>query len=146
MAVRVLDAGGGKVMLTGDARSEVEAALQKYLDSGSKVIAVVALVGRSWVAACTPPATVESLDDSQTLKLSEISERIGMGQDDTELCRVETVGFKKFITGPTRVVVAAKVDELKQFGAIQIGEVEAVDGQWTAMVDTADAKSTGYRW
>ena len=146
MPVKVLDAGGGKVVLTGEERSEVESALRRYLESGSKVIATVALVGKSWVAACTPPAKVEALDDSQTLRLAESSGRAAAGDDDIELCRVETIGFKKIITGPTRVTVAAKVDELRQFGATAIGEVEEIDGQWTAMVDTADAQNSGYRW
>ena len=148
MAVKILDVGGGKVMLSGDDRAEVDAALRRYVVQGSKVIAVAAQVGRSWVAACIPPAKVERLDDTQTLGLSDLSgEPAGeAGIEDDELCRVESVGFKRIITGPTRVVVAAKVDELKHFGAAQIGEVEEVEGVWTAMVDTAGAQSTGYRW
>lgn len=148
MPVKVLDVGGGKVMLSSDDRAEVDTALRRYVAQGSKVIAVAAQVGSSWVAACTPPAKVERLDDTQSLRFAEFTDKLGeeSGIADDELCRVETVGFKKIITGPTRVVVASKVDELKQFGAAPIGEVEEIDGVWTAMVDMAGAQSTGYRW
>lgn len=148
MTVKILDVGGGKVMLSSEDRSEVEAALRRYVEQGAKVIAVAAQVGRSWVAACTPPAKVERLDDTQTLRLSNAPGKSAgeAGIEDDELCRVETVGFKKIITGPTRLVVTAKVDELKQFGAAPIGEVEQIDGQWTALVDMAGAQSTGYKW
>ena len=148
MPVKFLDVGGGKVMLSGDERAEVEAALKKYLDQGAKSIAAVTQVGRSWVAACTPPAKVERLDETNTLDLSELAPERHERQriDEDGLCSVEEVGFQRIIRGPTLTSVKAKLDEMKHFGATPIGEIEEVDGEWVAMCDTAGIQNTGYRW
>ena len=148
MTVKFLDVGGGKVMLSGEVRAEVEAALQKYLDQGAKSISPVSQVGRNWVAACTAPAKVERLDETNTLSLSDLApaRRERQHVDDDGLCSVEEVGFQRIIRGPTRTAVKAKVDEMKQFGATPIGDIEEVDGEWTALCDTAGIQNTGYRW
>ena len=148
MPVKFLDVGGGKVMLSGDERTEVEAALKKYLDQGAKSIAAVTQVGGTWVAACTPPAKVERLDDTNTLGLSDLppARRDRQQLDEDGLCSVEEVGFQRIVRGPTQTSVKAKVEEMKQFGATQIGEIEEVDGEWTALCDTAGIQNTGYRW
>ena len=148
MTVKILDAGGGKVMLSGDDRAEVEAALQRYLDQGAKSIAAVTQVGRTWVAGCTPPAKVERLDDAETLGLSNLRpvQSNKQATDDDSLCSVEEIGFKRIIRGPTRTAVNAKVEELTHFGATPIGHIEEIDGQWVAMCDTASIQNTGFRW
>ena len=53
-------------------------------------------------------------------------------------CRVETLGLKRIVTGPTREGVGAKVEELMQLGAVLVGDIECVDGRWTAVCDTSD--------
>ena len=66
--------------------------------------------------------------------------------DDDSLCSVEEIGFKRVIRGPTRTAVKAKVDEMMNFCAVAIGDIEQIDGQWVAMCDTAGIQSTGIRW
>ena len=148
MAVKVLDAGGGKVLISSTERGEVDAALQRYLTHGAKVISAASLIGKSWVAACTPPTQKERLDDTMTLRLSDLNEaqRAAEAVDETSLCSVEEVGFKRIIRGPTRAVVSAKIEELVHFGAAPIGEVEEIDGAWVAMCDTAGVQNSGFRW
>jgi len=48
---------------------------------------------------------------------------------------VEQLGLKSIISGPTREVVEAKVNELLQFGASMVQEIECVDGVWTAVCE-----------
>jgi hypothetical protein len=48
---------------------------------------------------------------------------------------VEKLGMKSIITGATREAVEVKLKELLGFGARLDGEIELVDGMWTAVCD-----------
>jgi len=76
-----------------------------------------------WVAACTHPVRSEG-----------------------DPCKVEHLGLKRIVTGPTRGLVRLKAEELVQMGGTLIGDVENVDGTWTALCDTGGTRNTGSRW
>jgi hypothetical protein len=59
---------------------------------------------------------------------------------------VEQLGYKRIVTGPSRSLVRLKAEELVQMGATLIGDVENVEGTWTALCDTAGLQNTGFRW
>ena len=145
MTVKILDAGGDKLMLSGNDRPEVAAALQRYLDRGSKVITQVSRVGQIWVAACTTPKSANSADETTTLRLSDIQDAQQANEEDDGGCRIENIGFKRMITGPSLEAVKKKVDEVIRFGGTAIGEIEELDGQWMALCDTASISDTGFR-
>ena len=65
---------------------------------------------------------------------------------DGDRCKVEELGFKRIVTGPSRSLVRLKAEELVQMGATMIGDVEDVDGTWTALCDTGCMQNTGFRW
>lgn len=147
LSVKVLDAGG-KLMLSGDLRAEVEASLDDHVRRGAKVISAVQKLGTSWVAACTLPTTSDG-EDGTTLGLGDLSEGIGPpSSKDPEFddhCTVEEFGFKRIITGPTKRAVELRIAHLRQFGADLIGDIELVGDKWTAVVDTGGADKA-YRW
>ena len=107
---KVVDTGAA-LMISGS-RSAVEAAMQDLVAKGSVALSVASQVGARWYASCTHP-----------------------GQKNLE-CKVESVGLKRVITGPSRQVVADKVADMVSFGAKLVGEIEEVDGRWTAVCDT----------
>ena len=135
--VKHLDAGGD-VMISGDTREEVEAALQELLARGARLITPVTLVGRSWVAACAPRA---QLDDTTTLDLAKVAAaQKRQRRPEAALCRVEEMGLKRIITGPTREAVEARVDELLAEGAQLVSAAEESYGSWVAVCDTAKGR------
>lgn len=145
--VKTLDAGD-RILLSGAQAADVESALRSYLERGAKVITPPAQVGKSWIAACTIPPKTMTLEDSQALRLTEASAS-GSGQRAVELedgCRVEELGFKRIVYGPSLVTVQRRVEEMKHFGAELIGEIEEADGEWVAVCDFGGAQNTGYRW
>ena len=107
---KVVDTGAA-LMISGS-RSAVEAAMQDLVAKGSVALSVASQVGARWYASCTHP-----------------------GQKNLE-CKVESVGLKRVITGSSRQVVADKVADMVSFGAKLVGEIEEVDGRWTAVCDT----------
>jgi hypothetical protein len=138
-AVKVLDAGGN-LLLTGDDRAEVEAALREHVARGAIVVTPVSQVGRKWVAALKPAA--DALDRSTTLDLAAIMAAQARqaapppeepGSDAT--CTVEKMGFKRLITGPTREAVQAKTQAFIHYGASLVGVIEEMDGQWVSVCD-----------
>jgi class 3 adenylate cyclase len=110
--VLVADAGSS-LMISGDSRSAVEATLEQFVAQGATVLSAPSQVGAKWYAGCSHPDTKGQLE-----------------------CSVEAVGLKRVITGPTRQMVADKVAEMTSFGARLVGDIEEVDGRWTAICDT----------
>jgi hypothetical protein len=108
---QVFDAGSNLVV-SGYSKSSVQEALDRLANGGSRVISPIAQVGDKWVAACEHPKVPVSA------------------------CKVEELGFTRFVTGPTREAVSAKVEELVRFGAVLVGEIEFARGVWTAVCDT----------
>jgi class 3 adenylate cyclase len=108
---KVHDAGPN-LMISGGSRASVEAALKRLTAQGSSVTSPATLVGGKWIAACSHPAKAQFE------------------------CTVESLGYKRLVTGPTRQSVADRVADLVAFGARLVGEIEEVDGRWTAICDT----------
>lgn len=144
--VKALDAGD-RILLSGAQAADVESALQSYLERGAKVISRPTQVGKSWIAACTIPPRTMTLEDSQALHLAEASASgAGKAAEPEDGCRVEELGFKRIVYGPSLVAVQRRVEEMKHFGAELIGEIEEVEGEWVAVCDFGGAQNTGYRW
>lgn len=108
---KVHDAGPN-LMISADSRASVEAALKRLTAEGATVRSPATLVGAKWIAACSHPAKAQFE------------------------CTVEAIGLKRVVTGPTRQSVADRVADLVAFGAKLVGEIEEVDGKWTALCDT----------
>jgi hypothetical protein len=45
------------------------------------------------------------------------------------------MGFKRFISGPTRESVMARVQDLLERGAVLVRDAECADGVWTAVCE-----------
>ncbi len=112
LPAQVFDAGP-HLVISGYSASSVEETLKKFADRGCRVVSPLTQVGRKWLATCEHP----------TARLSD--------------CKVAEMGLKRMVTGPTRAAVAAKVESLVAFGAVLVGEIECVDGEWTALCDTS---------
>jgi len=106
---KVVDTGTA-LMISGS-RSAVEASLRDLVAKGATALSVPSQVGARWYATCTHPG------------------------EKQEECKVENVGFKRVITGPSRNAVADKVADMVAFGAKLVGEIEEIDGRWTAVCD-----------
>ena len=148
-SIKIIDAGE-TIVLSGESEEEVRAELQKFLRRGSKEIGQLSRVGRgqAWVASCSVPLKDHEADKTTTLNLSDLapppdphSLRASKGQ-----CNIEKLGFKRVITGLTKVQVEFVVAELRQLGGELIGEIEEQNGQWVAICDTAGIKNTDFRW
>lgn len=120
--VKILDAGT-KLLLSGTDAEEIRSVIHDFIRRGAKVVSPPVQLGGKWIAACTPPV-----------------------QADGDPCKVEELGFKRIVTGPSRSLVRLKAEELVQMGATMIGDVEDVDGVWMALCDTAGPQNTGFRW
>jgi len=107
---KVVDTGTA-LMISGS-RTAVEAALRDLVAKGATALSVPSQVGAKWYASCSHP-----------------------GEQQIE-CKVENVGLKRVITGPSRAAVADKVADLVSYGAKLVGEIEEIDGRWTAVCDT----------
>ena len=108
---KVVDTGTA-LMISAGSRHTVEAALRDLVAKGASALSVPSQVGAKWYASCTHP-----------------------GENQFE-CKVEHVGLKRVITGSSRAAVADKVADLVSYGAKLVGEIEEVDGRWTAICDT----------
>jgi hypothetical protein len=136
--VKILD-GGDKIVFSGSDASQVEAMLQKYLRRGAKVITPLSAVGRSWAAACTVPPASRSVDETQTLNLAEIvlppiapAPPPAAPQDG---CRVEEMGLKRLVYGPSRAEVEKRLLWLKHQGAEIVGAIEQDGAEWVGVCD-----------
>ena len=118
--VKIVGAGA-KLFLTGVDAEEVKSALHDFIRRGAKVVSPPTQLGGMWITACTHP----------------VQTRSGEASADGDPCKVEQLGFKRIVTGPSRSLVRLKAEELVQMGATMIGDVEDVDGTWMALCDTA---------
>ena len=107
---KVVDTGAA-LMISG-ARAAVEVALRDLVAKGATALSVPSQVGARWYASCSRP-----------------------GESQVE-CKVENVGLKRVVTGPSRQAVADKVADLVSYGAKLVGDIEEIDGRWTAICDT----------
>jgi hypothetical protein len=106
---QVFDAGT-HYMVSGYSRDSVHEAVEKLVAKGGKLISPLAQVGRKWLASVSnPQLAVEA--------------------------RVEALGFKRVITGPTRESVELKLRDLMERGSTLVQEPELADGVWTAICE-----------
>jgi class 3 adenylate cyclase len=106
---QVFDAGT-HYMVSGYSEASVNEAVQKLAAKGCKLIAPVSQVGRKWLASVdNPRLAVEA--------------------------RVEALGFKRIITGPTRESVEIKLQDLVARGSTLVRAPELADGVWTAICE-----------
>jgi hypothetical protein len=108
---KVFDAGVN-LIVSGYTRESVEKALREL--GNVKLISPPAQMGEKWVATCEHPVVAE--------------------------CRVEQIGYTRIVTGPTREAVQVKVQEILNEGALQVGNIEAVAGVWTAVCELGVGK------
>lgn len=133
--VKRLDAGGD-ILISGEAREDVDAALQDLLGRGARVITPLSQVGRAWVAACSQPPKANAIDTTSTLDLAQILAAQKKRHPEAALCAVEEVGLKRIVTGPTRDAVEARLAELLADGAELVSGTEESFGSWIAVCDT----------
>ena len=151
MALKAFDAGD-YLILSVDSREEVEGRLAAYESRVAKVISEPVAIGSHWAAACTLPDRGVGIDISDRLTLSELWEAASRTSSDpvTPLddgCRVEEVGFKRIIRGPTKVQVMLRVQYFTRTGANVVGDIEQDGGVWVAIIDTASTNgSEPYQW
>jgi hypothetical protein len=88
----------------------VDRVLERLASQGARLLSPPALVGSKWIATCE-------------------------NRRHAARVAVEQLGLKSIVSGPTREAVEAKVQELMQFGASLLQEVECVDGVWTAVCE-----------
>ena len=109
---KVFDAGT-HLIISGMDKAGVE---KLIADLGEvKLISPVSKVGDKWVASCEHPDV------------------------EVSACRVENLGNTRIVTGPSREAVVAKVEELKQFGAVLVGDIESAAGKWAAVCEIREA-------
>jgi hypothetical protein len=134
--VKRLDAGGD-ILLSGETREEVDAALKDMVSRGADVITPLSQVGRTWVAACTQPPQPKELDRTSSLDLRELQAAQRKQRPLAKLCKVEQMGFKLVVTGPSHDAVYACVQDLLEQGATLVSDAEDDGGTWVAVLDTA---------
>jgi class 3 adenylate cyclase len=106
---QIFDAGAHYIV-SGHSRSRVQDAVQALILKGGRLTSPVAQVGSKWLASVENP------------KLAVPA-------------TVEELGFKRFVSGPTREAVMAKVQDLVERGAVLIRDPELADGVWTAVCE-----------
>jgi hypothetical protein len=106
---RVSDAGT-HFIVSGSTRKSVDALLERLAADGVKVLSAPTQVGAKWIATC------ENRRHAVRVK-------------------VEELGLKSIISGPTREAVEDKARELMRLGASMVAEPECVDGVWTAVCE-----------
>jgi len=106
---QIFDAGT-HFIVSGLSQSRVQEAVQALRLQGCKLISPVAQVGSKWLASVDNPRLANP-------------------------ATVQEMGFKRFISGPTREAVMARVEDLLGRGAVLIREAEFADGVWTAVCE-----------
>jgi len=106
---QVFDAGT-HFIVSARSQAKVQDAVKKLAAEGCQLLSPMAQVGSKWVASVgNPRLTVQA--------------------------KVETLGFKRVITGPTIEAVRLKLQDLLERGATLIQDAELADGVWTAVCE-----------
>jgi class 3 adenylate cyclase len=106
---KVIDAGQN-LMISGSSRGSVQEALDRLTAEGAAVISPISVVGSKWIAACSYPGAAGGI-------------------------KVEEFGLTRIISGASHLAVADKVEEIVSLGGKLRGEIERIDGVWTAVCD-----------
>jgi hypothetical protein len=105
--------GGAHLIISGVTQLSVLVALEELATKGSKVLSPIEKVGNKWIATCDHPPQLDSG------------------------CKVEEMGLMRIVTGPSREVVAEKVQELVHNGARVVHDIEETRGTWTAVCEVS---------
>jgi hypothetical protein len=153
MALKVLDASDC-LMLSGESREEVDVALARYVERGSKIVTQGVAVVSRWTGDCTLP--VRSGDGGLTdcLKLSDVREAASHNRSEPRVndeYRLEAVGFKRIFTASSKEQVMLRGEDFTRVGASLVGEIVQDGDKWVAIVDTrgtvgSDGPDEPYRW
>jgi hypothetical protein len=106
---KLIDAGQN-MMISGSSRGSVQQALDKLLAQGATVISPISVVGSRWIATCTYPEAPSGI-------------------------KIEEFGLTRIVSGRNHLAVADKVAEIVSLGGRLRGEIEQIDGVWTAVCD-----------
>jgi class 3 adenylate cyclase len=106
---KVIDAGQN-IMISGSSRGSVKETLDRLVAQGAAVISPITVVGSKWIAACTYPEAPSGI-------------------------KIEEFGLTRIISGKNQLAVADKVEEIVSLGGKLRGEIEQIDGVWTAVCD-----------
>jgi class 3 adenylate cyclase len=106
---KVIDAGQN-LMISGSSRRSVKEALEKLIAKGATVISPITVVGAKWITACTYPEAPSGI-------------------------KVEEFGLTRIVSGRNHLAVADKVAEIVALGGKLRGDIEQIDGVWTAVCD-----------
>jgi class 3 adenylate cyclase len=106
---QVFDAGT-HFIISAYTQAKLQEAVKKLAGQGCKLIAPAAQVGSKWVASVDNPKLAVQ-------------------------AKVEALGFKRVITGPTLEAVQLKLHELMERGAVLVQDAELADGVWTAVCE-----------
>jgi class 3 adenylate cyclase len=106
---KLFDAGT-HLVVSGFSEAAVRELVHKLDAEGHRLISPVVQVGSKWLASVSnPKLAVEA--------------------------KVEELGFKRIITGPTKEAVALKVQDLVELGSTVVQAPELADGVWTAVCE-----------
>jgi class 3 adenylate cyclase len=108
---KVIDAGQN-LMISGSSKGSVKQALDKLIAKGATVVSPITAVGSRWVAACSYPEAAAG----------------GI--------KVEEFGLTRIVSGKNHLAVADKVAEIVSLGGKLRGDIEQIDGIWTAVCDS----------
>ena len=106
---RVFDAGT-HLVVSGYTELAVREVLRQLEAEGNKLLSPVVQVGSKWLASVSNP------------RLSEEA-------------KVEELGFKRIVTGPTKESVQVKLQDLVDRGSTVVQAPELADGLWTAVCE-----------
>jgi hypothetical protein len=106
---QVFDAGT-HLIVSAYSQARAQEAVKKLTAQGCKLISPVTRVGSKWIASVGNPRLAVQ-------------------------ARVENLGFKRVITGPTLEAVQLKLQDLIERGAVLIQDAELADGVWTAVCE-----------
>ncbi len=109
LPAEIFDAGE-HLIISAFSRSRVQDELDRLQQLGSRVLSEITEVGNKWVASCAKP-------------------------NIPTLSRVEHLGNTRIVMGPTRDIVAAKMGKLVEAGAAPVGEIDCINGVWTAVCE-----------
>jgi class 3 adenylate cyclase len=106
---KVFDAGT-HLVVSGYSESAVRETIGRLEREGHRLLSAVVQIGSKWLASVSnPQLAVEA--------------------------KVEELGFKSIITGPTRESVQVKLDDLIERGRTLVQAPELTDGIWTAVCE-----------
>jgi predicted short-subunit dehydrogenase-like oxidoreductase (DUF2520 family) len=115
---------GTHTMVSGADKPAVEAKVAELVSKGAKLVSKIESLGRNWVA---------TLEDRTAAP-------------DVDGCRVARLGLQVIVTGPDRVAVQKRAQQLMKEGAVlKSGPQENTNG-WSAVLDEGGVDKTIYRW